>query len=201
MPIKRFPKPFVELLRQESARIESLHGEMENIDPRQMRRWGIAKNETKTWGFRVRRMDVSKYFPQVVKKYPWIKNVVIKRSQGRFVSAEQEIKIVREIVREHNANFHPTAYKIIPPIAYALNKKLILMAETKKPTVEEIFDEKTEHGMKMLWHLQKRHGIDASRLRKLCQIACKRTETSEHNMLVLGAKNGQIIFMPLVDLY
>ncbi|MFH1200333.1 MAG: hypothetical protein V1708_04655 [Candidatus Micrarchaeota archaeon] len=169
------------------------------------RRW-----ESKIPGARIRQMNVSRTFPGV--------QLVIKDSThfGERMSADEINGEVRAFVSIHNkANAgRQQGYSFRAPIAYPISKRLIAMAKTKSPTLEEIVSEKhgTARGRRFFEALERKSGVKRADLMNAYESLVDDSSnmpfgrgripdlTRTDSLLLIGYRNKKFVFMPLVDL-
>lgn len=150
MPVRRLPKALVERLRhlveaeerkaalqKRGIRTYGVLGRSKNIDYRKDSALLVDNYDlTRSWGYRVRVINVSHNFPR-------IGEVVIKRVH--VFSAQITIDKINEIVSIHNKKYSPENYILLKPNAFAIGDDLVAMAKTNAPSVGEILGFKNLH--------------------------------------------------------
>ncbi|MDO8537722.1 MAG: hypothetical protein Q7S21_02455 [archaeon] len=194
MPTKPLPQELIERLKKVGSRLRLRR--MKVIDHRKRER-SLSTAKVEHWGRRVRQMNVSKSFPQT--------ELVLKYVHDR--SAKKTIEIVQQRVRKHNESFNPKRYVLSEPIAYAIAPKIIAMAKTDAPSVEEILEDKTERGQAFINELKSKLKVNPSiaerKLKRAFNELFRNTQgkIKSGNVLVLGYESGKIVFIPLVDIF
>lgn len=196
MPVRPLPKELISRLRRAAKRIDSRLGKMKNIDPRNI---NLDNTDTKQWGGRVRQMGIARNYRGI--------NLAIKRvhayEQSKPGNAEQEIRQIRGIVREHNLKYAPKTYKLLMPHAYVIGKDLIAMESITVPTVEEIIldETATAKGRAFFEKLKGRHSVTEAQLIDAYRELSLRTGILSCQIFLLGFSKGKFLFMPLIDVF
>lgn len=212
MPLKPLPRTLVKRLRDTFGRAPqktAMLQRMKNADHRQedvMTLWSRYRKLEKMedaplgmWGGRVRQMNVSRNYPgtELILKTPHPNDP--DASDGKEYDAKATIRHVQNVVRMHNERYDDARYELLSPKAYAINPRLIAMSRTDAPNLPEVLPAiQTERGRKMLEQLR-RQGFTAKKIAEIAEVVTDRTEIRDTNMLLVGAKKGKLLFLPLVD--
>ena len=192
MPVKRLHPHLVKRLQRVAHRLltPARVRRMKNIDHRKERH-SIPMDGIAGPGYRVRELRVRKENSRVP--------VVIKRDHLHATPAST-LAFLRMIVKDHNAVYQPTQYRLFVPHAYALNDSYLAMAKTEYPSITEIFgDGTTKRGTKFFTTLRKKHSVTLHQLREAADTVSLRTGFPIGNILLIGVRNKKFIFVPLVD--
>jgi|SRR3989338_4280595 len=225
MTQKPLPKTLVQRLRRivrnthkkdgSLKRVYRALGRMQNIDHRHPERTqDIAPHDTKSWGGRVRKMNVSRNYPHtslVLKRTHWRgakPTITGLRRRVRIHNAlATTAKAIGKIVSRHNRLFRPRAYRLLVPTAYAIGKDLVAMHHAEFVNVEEIvglhndpWDSigTTERGRQLFLHMAEK-GANIDTLRRICEQVYRRTGIQHMDLLITGFENNQFVLLPLID--
>ena len=231
MPYSRLPAPLVKDLRLMAQRKSSLgllktFSFLKNADHRttDVGVHGIDRRQTGDFGYRVRKLNVSRRYPQVG-------HVIVKRVH--VGKAKEVIRQLANFVTYHNKVVQPKTYQLLMPRAYRLNDKAdqyVAMSVVDQPTLDQVIGILSQStvagklfhvrygvspkGRFFLAQLQHQHGLTAD------QITTAFTELIEHtkaapvsnsfskidvassNFFLEGfdPQSGKVIFSPLIDL-
>ncbi len=186
---------------------------MKNVDHRKTSREKKVKKANRSseyCGWRVRQLDVERNFPKT--------EVVIKRVHGinkvKKLSAKEEIKEMKLIVRKHNNHYNPKTYKLLEPVAYAIGGRLVAMPKINAPSGAEIenivapqkksslikLEKPTRRASKAVRELEKK-GITKVQIAKAIKEVESQSEIWAGNLWLLGHEKGKFIFMSFIDTY
>jgi hypothetical protein len=182
-------------------------GRMHNIDHRSKSTFRENRSDSKTdrqntdhWGGRVRQMDVHRQFPEV--------ELVLKRNQGVYGTAQQEIDELYRRIDQHQTKFaaKEQEYVLRRPFGYAIGEDLIAMRKTNKPSIPEIVlgihghtdsAEETNRGRVVRERFQKNGEFD--RFREVIERLQSRLLIGYGNIIYIGKRNGKYCFTTLID--
>ena len=209
MVTRPLPKKLVERMRRTIANAVSVGGHdsvynflalLANIDHRysQNKPAKIHPPDTSWWGYRVRRLKVRGFSDE---------HVVVKRHylHDNQPNAEETIRRVHAIVRDHNRAHVPHDYVLKKPFAYHVGAEIIAMSHANYPSVEEVFEglgwsrhKPTARGKKMAIFLKEKGLLE--KFRNAANKAKERTGIRHDHLILRRIKKGKFVFYPLVDL-
>lgn len=199
MPTKALSKNIVKRLRKATPKIDANFHRLPNRDHRTPNDNPRLRKKTSydPPGFRVRGVTFFSRFKDGSRNYSQYK-IVIKRTH--YHSAREEINEIRNRVRIVNKQNH-SQFIVLMPKAHAISNGLIAMKEVNFPSVVEMFQGNaiTLRAKLMVDRLNKL-GINSEKLFNAAQDAARSLGMDKSNLMVLGAKNGKVVFMPLIDL-
>jgi hypothetical protein len=126
------PPLLIARLRAAEKKINPRLGLMKNLDPRSeyYGKKPPSRELTYSWPERLRGMGVSRTFPGT--------KLVLKRPHEG--SAQGVIDAINKKVESYNRDAQPKEFELMAPICYAIGDKIIAMAETRAPTLEQVLE-------------------------------------------------------------
>lgn len=200
MPVKPFPLALVKRLRAlvkyevkrkgNETRAYKLLGRMVNVDSRAGSDFGKrAPSGTFIYPWRVRELNVSKCFPET--------KVVIKRTHE--ATALRTISFVNRNIKFFNSSFPKAPCRLLRLPMYAIGERLVAMPKVIYPTIKEVLGEKKE-AREFLEKLGRKHGLTLSEFERASVFLRRHSYFFLSNVLLVGYKKGQFLFMPLAEI-
>lgn len=197
MPTKALPKKLVKQLRVLAPKIRARFHLLPNHDHRSPGNPRRNPAFVDTSGNRVR--VVSYYTKSTPNSGPRRRSVVFKYSQyANHLGARYEINEIRRRVREINRRPNPHFIMLMPK-AHAISRELVAMKEVNFPASYEVGLGVTPRGIIVRNRLNKL-GISTEQINTAINRAVEAMDVEALNLMILGAKNGKVVFMPLIDL-